>query len=89
MGRIKLVGIEEAAKVFGLNVSRMRTYKDLGIIDPISKKGNKDLYYLRELIFAKKILDKTRLKENIKRIGEIVSEERIAFRKKFNLDKYL
>jgi DNA-binding transcriptional MerR regulator len=77
-----LIGIDVVAKVFGKTINHMRNYKSLGIIEPTTKNGNKELYSQREVTMGKKIFDENVAKLKLSQIGDLVQEKLKEFRRK-------
>ena len=61
----RLVGIEEAARLFGKSVPMMRQYKSKGLLKVADCRGNKDLYDMAEVIFLKHLIHELRVTEGL------------------------
>lgn len=67
-----LIGIDEVAKIFGKTVNHIRNYKNLGIIEPKTKNGNKELYSKEEVVFCKKLFDENVMSMKLNQIGKVI-----------------
>ena len=56
-----LIGIEEAARLFGKSVPQMRQYKAKGLLKVADCVGNKDLYDPAEVILLKHMIHELRV----------------------------
>ena len=63
--KTKLVGIEEAAKLFGKSIHQMREYKSKGLLKVADCNGNKDLYDMAEVILLKHLIHEMRVTEGL------------------------
>lgn len=63
--KTKLVGIEEAAKLFGKSIHQMREYKSKGLLKVADCHGNKDLYDMAEVILLKHLIHEMRVQEGL------------------------
>jgi len=63
--KTKLVGIEEAAQLFGKSVHQMREYKSKGLLKVADCNGNKDLYDMAEVILLKHLIHEMRVQEGL------------------------
>lgn len=61
----KLIGIEEAAALFGKSVHQMRQYKAKGLLKVADCSGNKDLYNMAEVILLKHLIHELRVTEGL------------------------
>ena len=61
----KLIGIDEAARLFGKSVPQMRQYKSKGLLKVADCQGNKDLYDLAEVILLKHLIREMRVNEGL------------------------
>ncbi|MEW6755580.1 MAG: MerR family transcriptional regulator [Candidatus Latescibacterota bacterium] len=63
--KAKLIGIEEAAALFGKSVQQMRQYKSKGLLKVADCSGNKDLYNMAEVILLKHLIHELRVTEGL------------------------
>ena len=63
--KTKLIGIEEAAKLFGKSVHQMRQYKAKGLLKVTDYRGNKDLYDMAEVVLLKHLIHQMRVSEGL------------------------
>jgi DNA-binding transcriptional MerR regulator len=63
--RCKLIGIEDAAKLFGKSIHQMRQYKSKGLLKVADCEGNKDLYDMAEVILLKHLIHEMRVSEGL------------------------
>jgi CheY-like chemotaxis protein len=56
---VELIGINECVSV-NFAIETLRKYKTLGLITPCAKKGKKDLYNKKDVIFAKKFIESSK-----------------------------
>ena len=63
--KTKLVGIEEAAKLFGKSVHQMRSYKSKGLLKVADYHGNKDLFDMAEVVLLKHLIHEMRVQEGL------------------------
>ncbi|MBM3279040.1 MAG: MerR family transcriptional regulator [Candidatus Handelsmanbacteria bacterium] len=61
----KLIGIEEAAELFGKSIHQMRQYKSKGLLKVADYQGNKDLYDMAEVILLKHLIHEMRVTEGL------------------------
>ena len=54
--KAKLIGIEEAAQLFGKSIHQMRQYKSKGLLKVADCIGNKDLFNMAEVILLKHLI---------------------------------
>jgi len=77
----KLVGIKEAARLFGKSVPMMRQYKAKGLLKVADCRGHKDLYDRAEVIFLKHLIHELRVREGLslaqisRRLGPMMGKE--------------
>jgi len=71
-----LIGLDEVSKIFGKTINQMRNYKSMGIIEPSTKNGNKELYSKMDVENAKKLLDQNIIKMNLRQIGMLITQKR-------------
>ena len=64
-GKAKLIGIEEAAQLFGKSIHQMRQYKSKGLLRVADYAGNKDLYNMAEVILLKHLIFELRVTEGL------------------------
>jgi DNA-binding transcriptional MerR regulator len=69
-----LIGIDEVSKIFGKTVSHMRNYKNVGIIEPKTKDGNKELYSKEDILFSKKLFDENITDMKLNQIGKLIQK---------------
>ena len=65
MRKTKLIGIEDAASLFGKSVHQMRQYKSKGLLKVADCIGNKDLFDMAEVIFLKHLIHELRVSEGL------------------------
>ena len=63
--KTKLIGIEEAAELFGKSVHQMREYKSKGLLKVADCHGNEDLYDMAEVILLKHLIHEMRVSEGL------------------------
>lgn len=63
--KAKLIGIDEAAALFGKSVHQMRQYKAKGLLKVADCAGNKDLYNMAEVILLKYLIRELRVNEGL------------------------
>ncbi len=63
--KTKLIGIEEAAELFGKSIHQMRQYKSKGLLKVADYQGNKDLYDMAEVILLKHLIHEMRITEGL------------------------
>jgi DNA-binding transcriptional MerR regulator len=63
--KTKLVGIDEAARLFGKSVHQMRQYKSKGLLKVADCEGNKDLFDMAEIILLKHLIHEMRVTEGL------------------------
>lgn len=63
--KTKLIGIEEAAELFGKSIHQMRQYKSKGLLKVADYRGNKDLYDMAEVILLKHLIHEMRVTEGL------------------------
>ncbi|MGY8824871.1 MAG: MerR family transcriptional regulator [Candidatus Latescibacterota bacterium] len=63
--KAKLIGIEEAAHLFGKSVHQMRQYKSKGLLKVADCSGNKDLFNMAEVILLKHLIHELRVTEGL------------------------
>ena len=63
--KAKLIGIEEAAHLFGKSVHQMRQYKSKGLLKVADCNGNKDLFNMAEVILLKHLIRELRVTEGL------------------------
>lgn len=63
--KTKLIGIEDAASLFGKSVHQMREYKSKGLLKVADCQGNKDLYDMAEVILLKHLIHEMRVTEGL------------------------
>jgi len=61
----KLVGIGEAARLFGKSVPIMRQFKSKGLPKVADCTGHKDLYDIAEVILLKHLIHELRVTEGL------------------------
>ncbi|MDA0337386.1 MAG: hypothetical protein O2782_19660, partial [bacterium] len=61
--KTKLIGIEDAARLFGKSIHQMREYKSKGLLKVADCQGNKDLYDMAEVILLKHLIHEMRVTE--------------------------
>jgi CheY-like chemotaxis protein len=71
---VELIGINDCVAVCQLSIETLRKYKTLGLITPCEKKGKKDLYNKKDVIFAKNFI------KSSKNQGKSLQEIAGAFR---------
>ena len=62
---VRLVGIEEAARLFGKSVPMMRQYKAKGLLKVADCRGHKNLYDMEEVLFLKHLIHNLRVAEGL------------------------
>jgi DNA-binding transcriptional MerR regulator len=67
-----LIDINEVSKIFGKTVNHMRNYKNLGIIEPKTKNGNKELYSKKDVLFCKKLFNENITNMKLSQIGKTI-----------------
>jgi len=63
--KAKLIGIEEAAHLFGKSVHQMRHYKSKGLLKVADCVGNKDLFNMAEVVLLKHLIRELRVSEGL------------------------
>ena len=63
--KTKLIGIEDAACLFGKSIHQMREYKSKGLLKVADCQGNKDLYDMAEVILLKHLIHEMRVTEGL------------------------
>ncbi|MFA6110823.1 MAG: MerR family transcriptional regulator [Candidatus Latescibacterota bacterium] len=63
--KAKLVGIDEAARLFGKSIHQMRQYKSKGLLKVADCVGNKDLFNMAEVILLKHLIHDLRVSEGL------------------------
>ena len=63
--KTKLIGIEDAARLFGKSIHQMREYKSKGLLKVADCQGNKDLYDMAEVILLKHLIHEMRVTEGL------------------------
>ena len=63
--KAKLIGIDEAAQLFGKSIHQMRQYKAKGLLKVADCAGNKDLYNMAEVILLKHLIHQLRITEGL------------------------
>ncbi len=63
--KTKLIGIEDAARLFGKSIHQMREYKSKGLLKVADCQGNKDLYDMAEVILLKYLIHEMRVTEGL------------------------
>ncbi len=63
--KTKLIGIDEAAELFGKSIHQMRQYKSKGLLKVADYQGNKDLYDMAEVILLKHLIHEMRITEGL------------------------
>ena len=63
--KTKLIGIEEAAELFGKSIHQMRQYKSKGLLKVADYQGNKDLYDMAEVNLLKHLIHEMRVTEGL------------------------
>ncbi len=63
--KTKLIGIEEAAGLFGKSIHQMRQYKSKGLLKVADYQGNKDLYDMAEVVLLKHLIHEMRVTEGL------------------------
>ena len=63
--KTKLIGIEDAARLFGKSIHQMREYKSKGLLKVADCQGNKDLYDMAEVILLKHLIHEMRVREGL------------------------
>ena len=58
--KTKLIGIDEAARLFGKSIHQMRQYKSKGLLKVADCQGNKDLYDMAEVVLLKHLIQELR-----------------------------
>ena len=61
--KAKLIGIDEAAQLFGKSIHQMRQYKSKGLLKVADCAGNKDLFNMAEVILLKHLIRELRVSE--------------------------
>ena len=80
--KTKLVGIDEAARLFGKSVHQMRQYKSKGLLKVADCEGNKDLFDMAEVILLKHLIHEMRVTEGLslaqisKRLDQMMGRSR-------------
>ena len=57
---VELIGVNDCVAVCQLSIETLRKYKTLGLITPCKKKGKKDLYNKKDVIFAKNFIESSK-----------------------------
>ena len=63
--KTKMIGIEDAARLFGKSIHQMREYKSKGLLKVADCQGNKDLYDMAEVILLKHLIHEMRVTEGL------------------------
>lgn len=63
--KTKLIGIDDAARLFGKSIHQMREYKSKGLLKVADCEGNKDLYDMAEVILLKHLIHEMRVSEGL------------------------
>jgi len=63
--KAKLIGIDEAAQLFGKSIHQMRQYKSKGLLKVADCVGNKDLFNMAEVILLKHLIRELRVSEGL------------------------
>ena len=63
--KTKLIGIAEAASLFGKSVHQMRRYRSDGLLRVAEYNGNKQLYDMAEVVLLKHLLNEMRVTEGL------------------------
>ena len=63
--KTKLIGIVEAASLFGKSVHQMRQYRSDGLLQVAEYSGNKQLYDMAEVVLLKHLLNEMRVTEGL------------------------
>ena len=63
--KTKLIGIDDAAWLFGKSIHQMREYKSKGLLKVADCEGNKDLYDMAEVILLKHLIHEMRVSEGL------------------------
>ena len=63
--KAKLIGIEDAAHLFGKSIHQLRQYKSKGLLKVADCVGNKDLYNMAEVILLKHLIRELRVNEGL------------------------
>ena len=63
--KTKLIGIDEAARLFGKSIHQMRHYKSKGLLQVADCQGNKDLYDMAEVVLLKHLIQELRVNEGL------------------------
>ena len=63
--KTKLIGIDEAARLFGKSIHQMRQYKSKGLLKVADCQGNKDLYDMAEVVLLKHLIQELRVNEGL------------------------
>ena len=63
--KTKLIGIVEAASLFGRSVHQIRRYKSDGLLRVAECNGNKHLYDMAEVVLLKHLLNEMRVTEGL------------------------
>jgi len=63
--KTKLIGIEDAARLFGKSIHQMREYKSKGLLKVADCQGNKDLYDMAEVVLLKHLIHEMRVTEGL------------------------
>ncbi|MEE3234203.1 MAG: MerR family transcriptional regulator [Candidatus Latescibacterota bacterium] len=63
--KTKLIGIDEAARLFGKSIHQMRQYKSKGLLKVADCQGNKDLFDMAEVVLLKHLIQELRVNEGL------------------------
>jgi DNA-binding transcriptional MerR regulator len=63
--KAKLIGIEDAARLFGKSLHQVREYKSKGLLKVSDCQGNKDLYDMAEVIMLKHLIHEMSVTEGL------------------------
>ena len=63
--KTKLIGIDEAARLFGKSIHQMRQYKSKGLLKVADCQGNKDLFDMAEGVLLKHLIQELRVNEGL------------------------
>ena len=63
--KTKLIGIDEAARLFGKSIHQMRQYKSKGLLKVAECQGNKDLFDMAEVVLLKHLIQELRVNEGL------------------------
>ena len=63
--KTKLIGMQEAATLFGKSVQQLRKYKSQGILQVAEYDGNKHLYDMAEVVLLKHLIRDMRVTQGL------------------------